>query len=74
MTITQYLSPTRDHLPVTKYYSPTEFAELCELAERIGFAAVEAGPLVRTSYKAGAAYRRAMAHPAIASRQATGGN
>lgn len=52
LTIGQYLSPSETHLPVTKFYHPDEFAELKLIGERIGFAHVESGPLVRSSYHA----------------------
>ena len=52
MTIGQYLQPTKKHLPVLKYYSPSEFGELREIAMSKGFSHCEAGPLVRSSYHA----------------------
>ena len=54
VTIGQYLRPTsaQRHLPVEKYYSPAEFQGLKEEALALGFRAVEAGPLVRSSYHA----------------------
>jgi lipoic acid synthetase len=52
LTIGQYLSPSKQHLPVLKYYHPDEFAELKKIGERIGFLHVESGPLVRSSYQA----------------------
>lgn len=61
LTITQYLRPSRKHLPVVKYYSPGEFANLKNMAEEMGFSVVISGPLVRSSYQAGKAYRTAMA-------------
>ena len=51
-TMGQYLRPSRDHLPIRRYYSPADFARLKALAESIGFGHVEAGPLVRSSYHA----------------------
>jgi lipoic acid synthetase len=51
-TIGQYLSPSREHLPVVKYYHPDEFAELKRIGEIMGFLHVESGPLVRSSYQA----------------------
>ncbi len=51
-TLGQYLQPTRDHLPVDRYYEPQEFDELKSYALSIGFRHVEAGPLVRSSYHA----------------------
>jgi lipoyl synthase len=52
LTIGQYLQPTRDHLPISRYYHPDEFHELKSYALGIGFSHVESGPLVRSSYHA----------------------
>lgn len=52
MTIGQYLQPTREHLPVARFYEPEEFAALKEEGMALGFAHVESGPLVRSSYHA----------------------
>jgi len=52
LTIGQYLSPSKRHVPVEKYYSPAEFERLRTEGERMGFGHVEAGPLVRSSYHA----------------------
>ena len=52
MTIGQYLQPTRDHLPVVRYYEPADFALLKEEGIAMGFTHVESGPLVRSSYHA----------------------
>lgn len=52
LTIGQYLQPTRNHWPVHKYYHPDEFAKLRQDALAMGFEAVMAGPLVRSSYHA----------------------
>lgn len=52
LTIGQYLRPSAQHLPVVRYYQPEEFAELKRQGEALGFAHVEAGPLVRSSYHA----------------------
>ena len=52
LTIGQYLQPTRDHLPVARYYNPGEFARLKEEGTAMGFTHVESGPLVRSSYHA----------------------
>jgi lipoic acid synthetase len=52
LTVGQYLQPTREHLPVVRYVHPDEFAEFKRLGMQIGFAHVEAGPLVRSSYHA----------------------
>ncbi len=52
LTLGQYLRPSREHLPVARYYHPDEFAELAARGREMGFAHVEAGPLVRSSYHA----------------------
>jgi lipoic acid synthetase len=52
LTIGQYLRPTSRHLPIERYYSPDEFAELKRNGVELGFAHVESGPLVRSSYHA----------------------
>src|SRR6202049_3806328 len=52
LTLGQYLQPTREHLPVVRFVHPGEFAEYKKLCERMGFAHVESGPLVRSSYHA----------------------
>jgi lipoic acid synthetase len=52
LTIGQYLRPTANHAPMARYYHPDEFAELKRLALARGFAHVESGPLVRSSYHA----------------------
>lgn len=52
LTLGQYLQPSKKHLPVIKYYTPAEFAELKEIALSKGFSHCEAGPLVRSSYHA----------------------
>lgn len=52
LTIGQYLQPTREHLPVARFYDPSEFAELKEEGLAMGFTHIESGPLVRSSYHA----------------------
>ena len=52
VTIGQYLRPSPQHLPIDRYYDPSEFAELRDYARTLGFKHVEAGPLVRSSYHA----------------------
>ena len=52
LTLGQYLQPTRHHLPVVRYVEPAEFANLRDTGLQLGFAHVEAGPLVRSSYHA----------------------
>jgi lipoic acid synthetase len=52
LTLGQYLRPSAWHLEVERYVHPDEFAELARLGEAMGFQHVEAGPLVRSSYRA----------------------
>jgi len=52
LTVGQYLRPSRDHLPIARFYTPDEFRYLKEEALRFGFRHVESGPLVRSSYHA----------------------
>ena len=52
LTIGQYLRPSRDHLPMTRFYTPAEFSFLKDEALKFGFRHVESGPLVRSSYHA----------------------
>ena len=52
LTIGQYLQPSRRHLPIERYYTPEEFADLKEYGLAIGFRWVESAPLVRSSYHA----------------------
>ncbi len=61
LTLGQYLRPTAEHRPVARYVPPAEFDELRGAAVRAGFAGVEAGPLVRSSYHAEELYRSARA-------------
>ena len=60
VTITQYLRPSARHHPVTRWVTPAEFEAFAAEAERIGFAGVMSGPLVRSSYRAGRLYRQAV--------------
>ena len=52
LTLGQYLQPSRHHLPVQKYWTPREFAEIGEVGESLGFDNVAAAPMVRSSYHA----------------------
>jgi len=61
LTITQYLRPSPRHLPVARWVRPEEFVELKSEAEAIGFLGVLAGPLVRSSYRAGRLWAQSMA-------------
>lgn len=60
--IGQYLSPSADHWPVRRYYTPREFRSLEEKAVRMGFGAVRAGAMVRSSYRAFESYQNACRH------------
>jgi len=59
VTITQYLRPTPRHHPVERWVTPAEFDDLDTAAREIGFLGVMSGPLVRSSYRAGALYAQA---------------
>jgi lipoyl synthase len=52
LTLGQYLRPSADHLPIRRYVSPEDFAELKRRGYEMGFRHVESGPLVRSSYHA----------------------
>src|SRR5207237_9129900 len=52
LTIGQYLRPSLEHLPIERYWTPQEFAELRDAGMTMGFDHVESGPLVRSSYHA----------------------
>ena len=52
LTVGQYLRPSRDHLPIARFYTPQEFAFMKAEALRLGFRHVESGPMVRSSYHA----------------------
>ncbi|MCU1507971.1 MAG: lipoyl synthase [Actinomycetota bacterium] len=60
ITVTQYLRPTPRHLPVDRWVRPEEFVEIKDEAEAIGFLGVLAGPLVRSSYRAGRLWAQSM--------------
>lgn len=60
ITITQYLRPSPRHHPVERWVKPQEFVELAKVAEEIGFLGVLAGPLVRSSYRAGRLWAQSM--------------
>jgi lipoic acid synthetase len=61
VTITQYLRPSVRHHPVERWVKPEEFVEHERFASALGFAGVLAGPLVRSSYRAGRLYAQAVA-------------
>lgn len=52
VTLGQYLQPTREHLPVERFYTPKEFDDYRDYAYSLGFRSVASGPLVRSSYHA----------------------
>ena len=52
LTLGQYLQPSREHLPVRRFVTPAEFRQLAATAEKMGFASVASGPMVRSSYHA----------------------
>jgi lipoic acid synthetase len=62
LTITQYLRPSPRHHPVDRWVKPEEFVVHSQAAEEMGFAGVMAGPLVRSSYRAGRLYAQTKAH------------
>ncbi len=62
LTITQYLRPSPLHHPVDRWAKPEEFVAHSKAAQEMGFAGVMAGPLVRSSYRAGRLYSQALAH------------
>jgi len=53
LTVGQYLQPSKEHLPIQKFYSADEFLEIRRIAESFPFENVFCGPLVRSSYHAG---------------------
>ncbi len=57
VTVGQYLAPTKQHFPVSRFVSPQEFDHYACLGQELGFAHIEAGPLVRSSYHAEEQYR-----------------
>jgi len=61
LTLGQYLRPSDRHLPIARYYTPDEFAELKRLGLEMGYRHVESGPLVRSSYHAWEQVARATA-------------
>ena len=60
LTITQYLRPSKLHHPIDRWVKPEEFVHWSTVAEEVGFKGVMAGPLVRSSYRAGRLYAQAM--------------
>ena len=60
LTIGQYLAPSAQHYPVQRYPEPAEYEAWKQEALSLGFKAVASGPLVRSSYRAGALYQEAL--------------
>lgn len=52
LTIGQYIQPSKEHLEISKYYTPSEYEDLKALAEKVGIKHYQIGPLVRSSYRA----------------------
>ena len=60
LTITQYLRPSKLHHPIDRWVKPEEFVHWSDHATEVGFKGVMAGPLVRSSYRAGRLWAQAM--------------
>lgn len=60
VTIGQYIQPSKEHLPVEKYYTPEEFEGLRQLANKVGIKNYQIDPLVRSSYKASISWQKAL--------------
>jgi lipoic acid synthetase len=65
LTIGQYLQPTHKHLPVVQYLTPRKFNWFKETIEQMGFKYVAAGPLIRSSYRAGEYFLQKLIRPAL---------
>lgn len=65
LTLTQYLRPSKLHHPIDRWVRPEEFVELKAEADALGFDGVLAGPLVRSSYRAGRLWAQTMARKGI---------
>ncbi len=66
LTVGQYLSPTKNHLPIEKYYTPEEFKEVGRIATQMGFPHVASGPFVRSSYFAERLFQGLASPPPLA--------
>jgi lipoic acid synthetase len=62
LTIGQYLRPSSNHVPISQFYEPRQFADLQRIGEEMGFLHVAAGPLVRSSYHADEQHEAALTH------------
>ena len=60
VTVGQYIQPSKQHLPVSKYYTLEEFEQIRALAEKTGITNYQINPLVRSSYKASISYEEAL--------------
>ena len=72
LTLGQYLRPSGSHMPVARYYTPDEFAELEALGLSMGFTHVQASPLTRSSYHAWEQARAAGSRPEPSARAPRG--
>jgi lipoic acid synthetase len=72
VTLGQYLRPSDGHLPVVRYYTPDEFAELREIGLKMGFSHVESSPLTRSSYHAWDQAKSARPSPTHSEESPTG--
>lgn len=61
VTVGQYLQPSKKHWPVSKYYTPKEFADISNMAKEVGIPITIAGPLVRSSYMADDSFQQLQA-------------
>jgi len=62
LTLGQYLRPSAAHLPIARYYTPAEFAELRDIGMDLGFTHVQSSPLTRSSYHAWEQAKAAVSH------------
>jgi lipoic acid synthetase len=62
VTIGQYLQPTKRHIPVAEYIHPDMFTLYRQKGMELGFAHIESGPLVRSSYMAENGFRKSLEH------------
>ena len=60
LTVGQYIRPSDNHVPLSKWYTPSEFEELRDIGIELGFKHVASGPLVRSSYHADEQHETAM--------------
>ncbi|MDE0518950.1 MAG: hypothetical protein OXH36_05280, partial [Bdellovibrionales bacterium] len=69
VTFGQYLRPKKRHLPVEEYVTPEKFNEWKEYALQMGFLYVASGPLVRSSYRAGELFMKALLRKEASNRK-----